>query len=142
MSQYLEKVRQFYSHFDRVALTKVPREENGLADALMRVVSGTDPAVPVDGCRVLIKGHPTLSLTEEVIQISEVELEWATGVIRYLKMGELPTAREEAQRVIRHLARYVLVGGNLYRRGYSLPLLKCLSNEDADYVLREIHHGV
>jgi hypothetical protein len=30
MSQYLNKVCQFYSHFDRVVLTKVPREENGL----------------------------------------------------------------------------------------------------------------
>jgi hypothetical protein len=36
----------------------------------------------------------------------------------------------------------VLVGGILYRRGYSLPLLKCLPDEDASYVLKEVHHGV
>jgi hypothetical protein len=142
MSQYLEKVHQFYSHFDRVVLTKIPREENGLVDALSRIGLGTDPAVSVGGCRVLIKARPTVSSTEEVMQISEVEPEWATGVIRYLKMGELPSAKEEAREVIRHSAHYVLVGGTLYRRGYSLPLLKCLPNEDADYVLREIHHGV
>jgi hypothetical protein len=142
MSQYLEKVHQFYSHFDRVVLTKIPREENGLVDALSRIGLGTDPAVSIGGCRVLIKARPTVSSTEEVMQISEVEPEWATGVIRYLKMGELPSAKEEAREVIRHSAHYVLVGGTLYRRGYSLPLLKCLPNEDADYVLREIHHGV
>jgi hypothetical protein len=96
----------------------------------------------VGGCRVLIKAHPTVSSTEEVMQINEVEPEWAVEIIRYLKMGELPSTKEEAQRVIRNSARYVLVGGILYRRGYSLPLLKCLSDEDANYVLREIHHGV
>lgn len=142
MSQYLEKVRQFYPYFDRVALTKVPREENGLANALSRIGSGTDSAAMVGGCKVLIKARPTVSSTGEVMQINEVEPEWAAEVIRYLKMGELPSSKEEAQRVIRNSARYVLVGGTLYRRGYSPPLLKCLPDKDASYVLREIHHGV
>jgi hypothetical protein len=62
--------------------------------------------------------------------------------VRYLKMGELPPGKTEAQKVIRNSARYVLVGGILYRRGYSLPLLKCLPDEDASYVLKEVHHGV
>jgi hypothetical protein len=39
-------------------------------------------------------------------------------------------------------ARYTMVGGVLYRRGYSHPLLKCLSVAEAHYVLREIHEGV
>ena len=29
----------------------------------------------------------------------------------------------------------------LYRRGYSLPYLRCASSEEADYVLYEIHEG-
>jgi hypothetical protein len=62
--------------------------------------------------------------------------------VRYLKMGELPPGKTEAQKVIRNSARYVLVGGILYRRGYSLPLLKCLPDEDASYVLKEVQHGV
>lgn len=142
MSQYLKKVHQFYSHFDRVVLTKVPREENGLANALSCIGSGVDPVVSVGGCRVMVKARPTVSRTEEVMQIREVEPEWATGVIRYLKTGELPLDKEEARKVLRHSACYVLVGGILYRRGHSLPLLKCLPNEDADYVLREVHQGV
>lgn len=100
MSQYLEMVRQFYSHFDRVILTKIPWEENGLADALPRIGSGTDPIMAVGGCTILVKARPTLSSTEEMMQIKEVEPEWATGVIRYLKMGELPSTKEEAQEVI------------------------------------------
>ena len=30
----------------------------------------------------------------------------------------------------------------LYRRGYSLPYLRCASSEEADYILREIHEGI
>jgi len=41
-----------------------------------------------------------------------------------------------------HLARYTLIGGQLYRRGHTEPLLKCLKNFEAEYVLREIHEGV
>jgi hypothetical protein len=41
-----------------------------------------------------------------------------------------------------HSARYVLIGGVLYRRGYIEPLLKCLTNSEAEYVLKEIHEGV
>nr|KYP35183.1 Retrovirus-related Pol polyprotein from transposon 17.6 [Cajanus cajan] len=32
--------------------------------------------------------------------------------------------------------------GELYRRGFSSPLLKCLDPEQANYVLREIHEGI
>jgi hypothetical protein len=41
-----------------------------------------------------------------------------------------------------HSTRYVLIGGVLYRRGYTEPLLKCLTNSEAEYVLKEIHEGV
>jgi ribonuclease HI len=141
-SEYLRKVHQFYSYFDRIILTKIPREKNGLADALSRIGSGTDPMASVSGCRVLIKAHPTVLSTRELMQVGEVDPEWATEIIRYLRTGELPSAKEDVQRVVRHSVHYVLVGGTLYRRGYSFPLLKCLPNKDADYVLREVHHGV
>lgn len=39
-------------------------------------------------------------------------------------------------------ARYTLIDGVLYRRGYTLPLLRCLTNKETYYVLREIHEGV
>jgi hypothetical protein len=108
----------------------------------LRIGSGIDPAVLVGSYKILTKTRPTVSSTEEMMQIDEMELEWATGIIRYLKTGELPSTKEEAREVIRHLARYTLIGEILYRRGYSFPLLKCLSKKDANYVLGEIHEGV
>jgi len=33
-------------------------------------------------------------------------------------------------------------GGELFRRGFNTPLLKCITKEKVDYVMQEIHQGV
>ena len=45
-------------------------------------------------------------------------------------------------RMAKKVVCFVLIDPDLYNRGYSLPLLKCLSLEQTKYVKREIHHGV
>jgi hypothetical protein len=57
--------------------------------------------------------------------------EWARYVIEYLKKGQLPNDKKEARKIRMQSARYTLVGNILYHRGYSLPLLKCLSATEA-----------
>jgi ribonuclease HI len=42
MARYLEKVRKLQSCFDRVVITKVPREVNTTADELSKLVSGSN----------------------------------------------------------------------------------------------------
>ena len=36
----------------------------------------------------------------------------------------------------------MLIGDELYKRGHSIPLLKCLSKEQAQYVVKELHEGM
>ena len=38
--------------------------------------------------------------------------------------------------------RYVLYDDKLYKRGYSIPLLKCVPPFEAEYIMREIHEGI
>ncbi|MCQ4034120.1 hypothetical protein FK513_32510, partial [Klebsiella pneumoniae] len=64
------------------------------------------------------------------------EENWKSPLIKYFKDGILPTEKIEAQQLQRRAARYVLKDDNLYKRGYSLPLLKCLTPDEADYVMR------
>jgi hypothetical protein len=78
----------------------------------------------------------------QVARERETEPEWASDVIRYLRSGELPSHKEQSHKVRLQSARYTMVDDVLYRRGYSHPLLKCLSAPEAHYVLREIHEGV
>lgn len=45
---------------------------------------------------------------------------------------------EEAKKI----SRYCMIGDDLYRRGYVTPIMKCLSDEEANYVIRELHEGI
>jgi len=35
-----------------------------------------------------------------------------------------------------------MINEDLYRKGYSTPLLKCITSKRAEYILAEIHEGV
>jgi hypothetical protein len=38
--------------------------------------------------------------------------------------------------------QFILVNDMLYKRGFMLPLLKCVSQEEGNYILQEIHERV
>lgn len=62
-------------------------------------------------------------------------------IIEFLQ-GIQPEDRDEAKKLHRQSAHYLLQGGVLYKREYSLPLLKCLAPDEADYVLQEVHERI
>ena len=65
-----------------------------------------------------------------------------TPIVCYLKEGWLPKDKVETRKIQIKVARFVIIDDVLYRRGYSLPYLRCVSLEEVDYVLREIHEGI
>jgi hypothetical protein len=65
-----------------------------------------------------------------------------TPVYNYLAHGTLPNDQKEAQATKRRACAYVILDGTLYRRGFSIPLLKCVEEDKVDYILREIHEGI
>ncbi|XP_073038113.1 uncharacterized protein [Primulina eburnea] len=71
----------------------------------------------------------------------EEEEDWRTGIIDYLKEGKLPDNPRKARKFKTKCSRYVMVGEVLHRTSFAGPLLQCLSYQDADYVLREVHEG-
>ena len=62
-------------------------------------------------------------------------------IISYLKDGILPEGKDEASKLRVQSARYVLLNDALYKRGFSQLYLRCLSPNEANYVLREVHKG-
>ena len=64
-----------------------------------------------------------------------------TPIVRYLKEEWLPEDKTEVRKIQIRAAYFVIIDDVLYRRGYSLPYLRCANSEEADYVLRKIHEG-
>ena len=56
-------------------------------------------------------------------------------ILSYIKDDQLPSVLFEAKKVRVRAARFIVVNGELYKRGFSLPNLKCLNPEVAMYVL-------
>ncbi|RDX62146.1 Gypsy retrotransposon integrase-like protein 1, partial [Mucuna pruriens] len=44
--------------------------------------------------------------------------------------------------LIKEASKYTLVGEHLYKRGFSFPLLKCLGEEESEYMIQEVHEDV
>ena len=54
----------------------------------------------------------------------------------------MPNEKEAVRKIKVWAARFVLIKDVLYKRGFSRPYLRCLGNEEADYVMREVHKGI
>ena len=79
--------------------------------------------------------------SSEVQEIGS-ESNWTTTIASYLKDGILPNEKEAARKIKVWAARFVLIKDVLYKKGFSRPYLRCLDNEEANYVMRELHEGI
>ena len=60
----------------------------------------------------------------------------------YLKDRRLPSNLDEAKKIKKRVARFTVLNDELYKRGFSQPYLRCVEEEEAKYVLEEVHGGI
>ena len=65
-----------------------------------------------------------------------------TPIISFFQDRHLSQDTEEARKVKKGAARFTILNDTLYKRGSSMPYLKCMDEEEEKYVLKEIHEGV
>jgi ribonuclease HI len=136
MKKYLMVVKDLLTHFEKVELLQIPKEDNVAADRLARLASS---GIEIDGF-IEIQRRP--SMEEEIVNSIIVNTTWMSPIIRYLREGTLPTDRTEAHKLRIRASHFWLMGGILYKMGFSRPHLRCLSPEEANYVIREVHEGI
>uniref|UniRef100_A0A2N9EPX2 Uncharacterized protein n=1 Tax=Fagus sylvatica TaxID=28930 RepID=A0A2N9EPX2_FAGSY len=136
MRKDLTVVQTLLPHFKKVEFIQIPREENVDADRLARLASSGEE---FDGF-LEIQGRP--STEEETVNSIKDNVSWMSPIIRYLKEGKLPTVRMEARKLRIRASHFQLLGDTLYKMGFSRPHLRCLSPEEANYVIREVHEGI
>ena len=56
-------------------------------------------------------------------------------IASYLKDDVLPNEKEAARKLKVQPTRFVLIKDVLYKKGFSRPYLRCLGNEEVDYVM-------
>ncbi|XP_025678147.1 uncharacterized protein [Arachis hypogaea] len=140
LQQYLAKVNKLKEEFNQITIRHVPKERNARADLLSKLAS-TKP------------GHDNKSLIQEVIKTPSISTtanthltlsnqgSWTYPILQYLLDGTLPEDPKEEKRTKREAANYTVVAGQLYKRGFSQLLLKCVEPGNTKYMLHEIHEG-
>lgn len=62
-------------------------------------------------------------------------------IVEYLTSGTLPQDKNNARKLLYQAPRYIVMDRRLYRQSYSVPLLRCVSTQEANLILREVHEG-
>ncbi|CAL8117216.1 unnamed protein product [Prunus armeniaca] len=139
MSAYLSAAHQLLQRFHAYEIRQIPKSENSQADALSRLASTINDKI---GRKVSVEilSQPSTK-TAEVCTV-RYEDTWMSPIYAFLMNGTLPTDKSQAQKLRYRSARYTVIDDVLYKRGYTMPYLKCLTKEQGDYVLREVHSGV
>ena len=138
MKLYLEQVKSKVDDL-QAKIIQITRRENEQADCLAKVASA-EHMITHGNVLSFVQLSPLINSSE--VQEIGSESNWTTTIASYLKDGILPNEKEVARKLKVQAARFVLIKDVLYKKGFSHPYLRCLGNEEADYVMREIHKGI
>ncbi|CAL1387108.1 unnamed protein product [Linum trigynum] len=133
---YTNAARMALSEFPQAEIVHISREDNLHADALSKLATAQDF---LSERHVIIERRPTMLCAQ--VTSFPAQSDWRTPLIEYLKYGLLPADQKEAIRLKRRAPRYLLIEGDLYKKGFTGPYLRCLSIGEAHFAVQEVHEG-
>ncbi|XP_062080085.1 uncharacterized protein LOC133784830 [Humulus lupulus] len=112
---YRAMVQELAKNFQERQFAHMPRTQNRYADALATMASK--------------------------VEVSETQ-NLRRPYQEYFQDKVTPCDKKEKEKLLRRISKYCLKDNNdLYRKGFNGKLLRCISNEEAEEVMKEIHHG-
>lgn len=120
--------------FEQVFISQIPGNKNTQADTLARLAT-SEGATDISGITIIKLSAPLGSQA----MIAQVGLEvdnWTIPIIKYIQNGELPEDKIEARRFQMRVARYVIIDDQLYKQGFALPMLKCVTPEVGKEIMK------
>ncbi|KAK0594634.1 hypothetical protein LWI29_038068 [Acer saccharum] len=143
MIVYLDIIKKLLRRFKRYRISQIPREENDKVDALSKLASATtcirSKNIPVAH---LTKPSTVDSAEVMVAEIRQKPNDWTIQLRRYLEENILPEDAVETRRIKYRSTRYTVLRGELYRRGFSKVLQRCVAGEETNKILKDVHSGV
>ena len=118
---------------------QVPRNQNALADEISKLASSEEGGLS-NNLAMEVQKHP--SIEEAPTLTIQSTNSWMTPIILFLLDRHLPQDTDEARKIRKRAVRFMILNDTLYKRGFSMPYLKCVDQDEAKYILEEIHEGV
>ncbi|XP_057452759.1 uncharacterized protein LOC130744604 [Lotus japonicus] len=140
LAKYLVKAQGLITQIGEVKINHVPRDENTRVDILSKLASTKKPGNNKSVIQEVLNS-PSIE-ADEVMAVPAITcLDWMGRVKKCLEAEGAELAMFTKDQ-IREASHYTLLGDQLYRRGVGVPLLRCVSEEDAERIMFEVHEGV
>ncbi|GKC09665.1 reverse transcriptase domain-containing protein [Tanacetum coccineum] len=140
MMKYLAKAKEYIFGFKSFSNENIPRNKNQKADVLSKLASVAFNHLTKE---VLVEVlNKRFTERQEVYTIIKEEGDnWMTSIIRFLEEGVWPKDKNEARCLRAKIGQYTMESGILFKKGYLVPMLRCVGQLQANYVIRKIHIG-
>jgi ribonuclease HI len=149
LMQYLTTVRSLERQFKGFTLQHVDRARNEEADALAKAAARGE-ALPSDVFYHVI-GTPAVRSPEGLQITNDTEghrivnlimtEDWRAPITLFLQGYYHPSDVNEAKRLKHRSQDFAIIEGQLYKKGVSQPMLKCVTETEGIQILREFHSG-
>lgn len=150
MAAYRRKVNIVAGHFKGYQVEHIDRCKNKAADALSRLGSQRKLIPPNTFLDIL--HNPSVKFpTEEDLAVPDPEAQlvsalhvvpdWTVPYLAYMNRGELPDDEVLARQIVRRSKSMVIHNDELHRYSVSGVFQRCVSLEEGQEILREIHEG-
>ncbi|XP_074377472.1 uncharacterized protein LOC141718993 [Apium graveolens] len=138
LARYQTLVRGLLKSIPNTTILQINKEENRQADELSKLVQNSSDL----SSSVYFEELQTPSTEKTEILCIDNPDNWMTPFIAYLRDITLPKDQNKAKYLKHKDSRFFLENDQLYRRTFSVPTLKCVDTEEADYCLWEVHEGI
>jgi ribonuclease HI len=147
LMQYLAAVHSLERQFKGFTLQHVDRAKNEEADALAKAAARgkdlpSDVFYHVIGTLV-VRSPEGLQITNDteghrIVNLIMIE-DWRAPITLFLQGYYHPSDINEAKRLKHRSQDFALIQGQLYKKGVSQPMLKCVTETEGVQILREVH---
>ena len=125
LQKYLAKMKECLKEIETSKVKHVSWEQNIKADVLLKLAS-TKP------------GDNNKSLIQEMLRYPSIT-EVVISKLSYLQDRRLPLDLSKARKLSQEATHFTLIIGQLYKKGLSELLLKCLGLTQISYALEKVH---
>ena len=131
MMKYVEKDKELIAQLQHFEVQ---------ADALSKLASSNSFNVEKT---VTIDMQKEKSILEQIVTVNTVnqQVEWFSELVAYKLTGTLPN-NSSAKKLRRQANYFIIYQDELYKKSFSLPLLKCATAWESKKILEEIHEGI
>jgi hypothetical protein len=138
--------------FDGCEVSHISRNSNEEADNLANIGSQCLP-VPfrvfweeiVERSIKSVKSLTTAAgsgATTELEEVMMIEETWMQPYLAYMINKQLPEDAVEAKRITRRSKAFVVLQGKLYKKSITSILQRCVTPQEGQVILKDIHGGV